>query len=508
MTSLARLGAILRAISAGSAVAAIAAAFATAPPMAMAQTITLPTVRTFGSTPEQAMMYRLIATVRATYEADTAAAKAPGATATAIAAANRGRIALPRLSLVALSAITQKQLDALLRASSTLDSLGVLAGELYVADDQTPQDLLAAIVAVGRNPQACHQLSDSALKGLRADILSVVKSIRVSPRTSQHAFDALNVEPDSVVERTLRARCAVSEVKEREPARQFALLQVTESAAGRGSVAANLDTLSRIATAVIIRRKLATRHWFPVHGREQAAAFWQQSSFAPLNVSGISGSTKNGTAFTEILSPIVQALRMSVNVVLAAEQSDPAAAPAPATQSAALPAPSTGPPALRLADGDAAQKNLQRFLNGGGLVNVSVTAPALHVASSSGGTAAVVLLSSRLGGNAPVLGAKAGENPTVSVEFGAELHARLVDTQSGAGFFLQLRTAVAHGTSDYLNSIGITNNRPIGYGTALLGINFDRQYVVTVSKPIAGPLSFRRSPIQVGLTLVRGGQSP
>ena len=508
MTCLERLRTLLRVATAGPTLIVIAAASTGTPVTGRAQTITLPTVRAFGATPEQAMMYRLIATVRATYEADIEAAKASGAATATIEAAGRGRTTLPRLSLVTLSAVTQTQLDALWYAASTLDSLRALAGDEFVPGDKTPRMLLDATKAVGSNDQACGQLTEPEVDRVREETRATIKRASASSLTPQIVRTALATPPDEVVERAVRTRCAVTEVKEREPARQFSALRQEEAESGRVTLVANLDTLSRIATAVIIRRKLATRHWFPVRGREQAAAFWQQSSFAPLNVTGISGSTKNGTAFTEILSPIVQALRMSVNVVLAAEQSDPAAAPAPATQSAALPAPSTGPPATRLADGDAAQKNLQRFLNGGGLVNISVTAPALHVASSSGGTAAVVLLSSRLGGNAPVLGAKAGENPTVSVEIGTELHARLIDRQSGAGFFLQLRTALAHGTSDYLNSIGITNNRPIGYGTALLGINFDRQYVVTVSKPIAGPLSFRRSPFQVGLTLVRGGQSP
>ena len=128
-------------------------------------------------------------------------------------------------------------------------------------------------------------------------------------------------------------------LQERLPARVTAGLRLSER---RTDVAAKLDTLARFATAVVIQRKISgagrKRHgMFPLTNRPQAEAFWQQRGLAPLNVGSISGSGSSGVVYTEFVSPLLQAVRVSVNAVLVAEeQAEAPAAETPAVRSVGL----------------------------------------------------------------------------------------------------------------------------------------------------------------------------
>ena len=493
-----RLRAIARLCPSALAVATTALLFA--PSRLESQALTLPTVRAFGPTPEEAALYRLIGSLRASFADDTLRNRT-GVQNRDAAIYDRAIRVLPRFDLLTLASVTESQLNALVSAGNETDSLVILAGDKHVASDPIPGQLLAALRAVSTDPSACSGVTNESEDELRKNVTSRVMSVTANSSIPNAQRATLTSNKDSIVARGLRAACAVSPVREREPARQLASAKADALAMGRTEMVAAMDTLTGAATAVIVRRKLLTRWLLPVRGREQAVTFWRQAGASPLNVGGISGSRKNGTVFTELSAPIVKALRMSVNVVLASEETEPEtpATPAPSARIAA-----TQAVAAARADEEPAQKNLQRFLNGGGLLNIGLAAPLVNLLRDSDGNGALLLVTSRLAGNAPVLGATADEDATLSVEFGTELHARLMDTESGAGVFARLGAAVAHGSSAYLRTIGITNGRPVGYATALLGFNFGTSYVVTVSKPIGGPKILRRSPVQVGLTLMRG----
>jgi hypothetical protein len=257
-------------------------------------------------------------------------------------------------------------------------------------------------------------------------------------------------------------------------------------------VEARLDSLSQAVRAVVIERKLRHRWWWPVHGREQARMYWRQPSLSTLDVGFVSGSSKQGAAFTEVISAFVHPIRVSLNVVLASSKSDSTTPSQGTTNAAPNPSPET----------------VTRFLNGGGLVNLSLTAPLLQLPPSiSDELQVVVLAHPRFGGTLPALGVTARDS-TLIYDAGIEIHTSLNDVQGGAGLFFQLRGGYAGGTGNFLPLIGVDPKKKVfGYATANAGVVFFEQFMITVGRPLAGPDALTDIGWQLGLTLMRRSAS-
>jgi hypothetical protein len=76
------------------------------------------------------------------------------------------------------------------------------------------------------------------------------------------------------------------------------------------------------------------------------------------------------------------------------------------------------------------------------------------------------------------------------------------------GVVTQVRWANARGSRNFVESLGLPGKHNVTYATASFGFLFGKQYLITASRGIGGPAAIRRSPWQVGLTVVRLPVSP
>jgi hypothetical protein len=265
-----------------------------------------------------------------------------------------------------------------------------------------------------------------------------------------------------------------------------------------------LDTLSRIARLVVIERELATRHLAPVRGHEQAAVFWQQQGVSPLNLGSVSGGGNNGAAHTELASPLLHAIRVSLNAIVAgAKESSPSPASAiigarAAGRLYAADDASGSPPSSETA--------LTRFVDGGGLFNLALAWPAWHKGASNGAIDGMLLVAPRISGTLPALGASARDS-TLFVDGGVELHLRSTDIADGVGLFSQLRFSEAAGTKNFGDLMGVLGGKNhFAYIQFAAGFLLGGKYLVTAGRTLSGPRSLRNLAWQVGVTVIRGGQ--
>jgi hypothetical protein len=411
-----------------------------------AQAFTLPTVRVGEPPTEERMFFGYVRALRRLIAPDTT--KLPTDSAARATALTRARYFGPKLDSLLLAAIDGDQPDSLVKARTRADTLRGLAGEKY---DTIDVNVL---------------LLDSALQ----------RYVR-----RQRELGATGVVPAARV-----GRIEVPAIRERDARR---LLRGTRqldglSAAQRDSI----DTLTRLAVALIIFRKFDERDGlFPVHSHAQAEVFWGQRGFAPLNVGVVAASPAGGVAYTEIASPIVQFLRMSLGAVVA-QNTD--------KNLAGL----TGADLAKARD-DVQKAALQQFLSGGGLVNLAAAWPAFHGPGEGRERALTLLLVPRLGFTAPKVGTLK-DSTALALDNGVELHAKLLDLLSAAGLTGQIRWGYAVGSRGWGEPLGLARNR-LTYATAGFGFAFTRQYQVTFSRMVAGPKSLRRPSWTIGLTTVR-----
>lgn len=287
---------------------------------------------------------------------------------------------------------------------------------------------------------------------------------------------------------------SVPEVSEFETGTLLATLRDSETDKTRSAI---LDTISMAARAVVIERKLKNRWRFPVRSREHAKAFWRQPDFSTLNVGALSAGTKGGASFTEIASPFLHALRVSVNAVLATDKSDESTAEAPPAAAAAASA----------AEEEPSKTAITRFVNGGGLINLGFAYPAAYIAAPNGALSMMVLAVPRFGATIPALGASQRDT-TLMYDAGLEFHVKSVDLTDGVGIFLQTRAAWAGGTSKFGSLLGVDNGKNnFGYSTLSTGFSFGGRYLITASRTLSGPRTLRDLGWQVGLTALRGPAS-
>jgi hypothetical protein len=260
-------------------------------------------------------------------------------------------------------------------------------------------------------------------------------------------------------------------------------------------IRAQLDTLSMVARAVVIQRKLRTRWRFPVRSREQAIAFWRQPGFSTLNIGFVAGTGGQGVAYTELASPFLHFVRISINTVLAAAEEEDAAAGGDGTSEAAQDG-GSGPD-------DAA---IMRFVNGGGLLNVAFSTPLLYWSLAQDKASVMVLAHPRFGGTLPALGASERDS-TLVYDAGAELHLLAVDAAGGVGMFLLMRGGLAGGSGRFGELLGAESNH-FGYTTLTVGLSLGNRYLLNVGRTLVGPDALRDRGWQLGLTALRGPAGP
>lgn len=427
-----------------------------------AQAVTLPTVRLGGPPVEEQRFFRVVRALRAELAPDTLrlkdelarAASAPAlrsADTAATARATRDTVALalaldrarlrtprygPKLDSLVLAALDGDQPDLLDRARTHEETLRALAGDKYDLEDPTVGALYAALTIYARDTRA-------RSAGAGAERVPIP---RIRERDARRLLRGARNDPTLTAEQQ-----------------------------------AQVDTLTRLAVALIILRKFDERDGFaPVRNRAQAEVFWAQQGLAPLSVGAIAASQNSSVAFTELAAPILHFLRVSVNAVLAAKKDD-AAKPATA------------------ADNEAA---VQRLATGGGLVNLAFAWPAVHFQDAPNEKSVSLLVVPRLGFTSPQLGAQQADSTTLNLDSGVELHGKFLDLAGGVGLVGQVRWAYAVGSRRFGESLGLSSDR-VGYATAAFGFAFARRYMVTFSRVVGGPRVIRKPDWTVGLTAVR-----
>jgi hypothetical protein len=248
-------------------------------------------------------------------------------------------------------------------------------------------------------------------------------------------------------------------------------------------LAAKIDSANAYSVTLASRRRVWTRGLFPVTSRDDAAAFWRQQSLSTLNWGGLSGGLSSGAAYSELVSPLLHAVRVSAYGVIAAAKDESST-------------------------NGANKAALERFVNGGGLINLAISWPVLHVGEPEGGTYDVTLMAvPRVGAAIPVLGGAASPDTSSLIDLGAELHARTVDFFDGVGFFGQVRWGAAGGSTQFYDAIGLRNDpKPFDYSTAGIGLLLGNKVAVLVTTPLTGPKPIRDIGTRISVTAFKGGE--
>lgn len=354
---------------------------------------------------------------------------------------------------------------------------------------------------------------DSAKRGAaRVDSLLTIATIAPLSQARLQAFTAetsserkgrvlagvLARQPDRVAAATVRElRAEVNGLFSRESRLETVSRFDVDELIGTAAFAeqdqarrALLERLGEAARAAIIEREIG-RPWAPVRSREAAAMFWRQPRFSTLNVGAVSFD-HGGAAFTELATPFLHALRVSVNAVIAGNGGDDADGGEGEEGGEAA------------ADEGADQPTIDRFVNGGGTLNVGFAWPVLHVAFPRDAFDGMLLLAPRIGGTPPGLTSDERDD-TLLGDAGVELHLKSVDATDGIGVLLQSRYAWAGGSGEFGQLVGMKGeNRRFDYVTVSAGLLLGGKYLVTASRVLEGPKPLRDLKWQVGVTAMRG----
>lgn len=264
------------------------------------------------------------------------------------------------------------------------------------------------------------------------------------------------------------------------------VLDSLRSSEANPMVAAFLHRTLINARAVLTEEEVRRRWLFPVRSREQATVFWRQEAFTLLGVGAVGASASGGTAYTELASPLLHAVRVSVSAIVAADEDETdsddgdTAPDAPEANDAAL----------------------SRFVTGGGLVNIGFALPAFVFKVPDEKFTTMLLLAPRFGATLPALGATKTDT-TLLYDAGVELHLHSRDAVDGVGVLLQIRSAYSGGTSRFGELLGVSNGKDhFGYSTLSAGFLFAGKYMITASRSVLGPRSLRDRGWQVGLTAI------
>jgi hypothetical protein len=438
-----------------------------------AQGVTLPSIRVGGPSQEVRTLLDLLGRARTWY--DSASSDRNAQTKYNMLRQVRARLLLAPFSITQL-----EELGA--SPSETEVWLKLYENELRGAD-------ASAYTAVRRMAEEFR--SRPTVVGLARDTVTTRSSQKLF---AQSLFKDSTIAPDKVSTEQPDVLTETESILLVEPIKQIETDDLLRQ---------RLDTLARTARLVVIERKLTHRWLMPVHSREQAAVFWQQQGASPLNIGSITGSGNSGASFTELASPLLHAVRLSVNTVVAtAKESDASSAASAGTGGSASRAPNGAAPAAASPPSETA---VERFANGGGLLNLAFAWPALHYGTETGSFDYMVLLVPRIGATVPAVGGVARDS-TLFADGGVELHLRSTDVVDGVGLFFQVRGATAGGTSKFGDLLGTTNGRDyFAYTNVAGGLLLGGKYLITGGRTLTGPKPLRKLGWQVGVTVVRRG---
>jgi hypothetical protein len=245
-----------------------------------------------------------------------------------------------------------------------------------------------------------------------------------------------------------------------------------------------LDTLARLAQLVAIERDIDGRSWFPLRDTEDARVFWRQQGASPLNLGYAGLSNTSASSMTEVASPLLHFIRLSLNITLATT-SDTSAKKSTAAPPTTDQSPNTSA--------------LAQFLTGGGLFNIAAAIPLVSLQQRQAGASALLLLTPRAGGSIAAAGAVA-KDPTMYTDTGVDLHLSWGDATEHVGFVGQLRYAVPTLSEAQATSMGVPKS--FRYGTWSAGLLFADKYLFTVGRSAGGPSALNRVKAQIGVTVI------
>ena len=307
----------------------------------------------------------------------------------------------------------------------------------------------------------------------------------------------------------LKGRCATADVvQESETALWTTMLSKYEPDA---RLKAELDTLGRTAQLVVIRRRMGSRYGFlPVLSTEEATEFWRQQGPSPLNIASVAGNGSSSSAFTEVASPLLHAIRLSFNAVVATGSEKGSSSQQSSSGSGSTKSRVSSPTAQAPSDSAAPTANagdpssLTQFVNGGGQFNLGAAWPLVFEGASNSALSGMLLIAPRVGGTLSSLNA-IQQDATGYYDLGSELHVASVDFGQGSGLFAQLRYGHAGGGSSFQQSVGV--KKPFDYASVAGGVMLGGKYLISGNRIIGGPRPLMSVKWQIGVTVLRSPSS-
>jgi hypothetical protein len=461
-----------------------------------AQAITLPTARAVGPSAAVKRLVQLVDATSNLYSPTTETAK-------------YDVLSVVRYRLL-LAPFTQAQLENIAGADNRPTKARIWA-ELYAKDIQRGQAELA--VALRRTVDEIRAPGSAEADAVYIEIaLTGLANLPPNTTLAQYIADrraaaraiiakAPNANVEAAIRSVFRSGCENQQtqtppcvslptmVSEEETTLLPAMLAEMET---KPDIKAVLDTLGRTALAVVLERETST-WWFPVRSTAQGEVFWKQQGWSPLNIASINAGKTSTAAFTELASPLLNGVRLSLSSVVAAGKSSNANAQGASTAAGAAAAAAT--------TGD--ESAVSQFLSGGGQANIGAAWPLLARRWEQGDVASIFFIAPRVGGTLTTVGT-VQQDPSAFVDPGLEWHGAWVDGGQGTGLFLQSRASYAIGGKSFLDGMGASHN--FWYGTFAGGLMFGGKFLITANRVLGGPSSLLQSKWQIGVTTTRGPQ--
>ena len=452
------------------------------------QSVTLPVIRS-SKTPEMTLLDHTLKDVRTIV-------KDSGLTRTGKDTAKLDTLncALARIALSPYSSEAISSAEAYARKGSGRPTTAAVQAEardtLVVAQAGTPTGSLLRLYGPRKR-----DTKD------RADL---VQGLRADPRAKRQVA---HVSPD--VEEIIRGAPATCELGA-SPSQQDIqnIVSYYADVEQNAETKAELDSLEQVALANAIQRDLRDRRLVPVRSYDEAIAFWRQPSTSALNIGTISGAHDQGTTFTELSSWFLHAVRFSLSTVISTSKDSSGTGATGATGAATTSKSAPGSVSraaeatpTQAADTGTSSSTIDRFLNGGGLLNVAAAYPLVHTGDDNGAIDFIALFAPRVGFTVPALGVTARDT-TLMFDSGAEFSLKSLDDLGGIGVFAQTRLAMAGGSPKFMTLIGDPSHRKTGYQTISFGLSLDSKYLVTLNRTVSGPHTLMTG-WQIGVTMTR-----
>ncbi len=201
----------------------------------------------------------------------------------------------------------------------------------------------------------------------------------------------------------------------------------------------------------------------PAKNATDASTIWSKGErFNFLNAASINGTNETGSAYVDLISDYLGPVRIALSSTVAATDKE---------------------------EGTEEDKNIEKFLSGGGsaIINSTFIGPTLSWNTNK--SYLTLLINPKVGFDFPALGSNSDDG-TVNLDFGLELKFNMPLAQNNLGFIGHYRFAQVFGGEKFYEEIGLTGDDASSFGYSQISLGFTLpgiNWAILWNKTITGP---------------------